>query len=179
MTLPPPGIPFVDIGYSPSSDPTVLTNVLAGVSALAIFFFVAVCIGAGPTSRKGYSPYPLFLIALVAMVLAISSTYVSFRIHETSYERAMEAHETLERTTTERVLGQLQDAYGVTFLDDHQRLPHRADSELLADLRLPDGTEQTCAIGSFDDVFALRCGDAYWEDQTPLPIVEGWTGPGE
>ncbi|WP_456819708.1 hypothetical protein [Cellulomonas sp. URHB0016] len=169
----------MEIGYAPSSDPTVLTNVLAGVSALAISFFVAVCIGAGPTSRKGYSPYPLFLIALVAMVLAISSTYVSFRIHETRYERAMEAHETLERTTTERVRGQLEDAYGVTFLDERQRMPKVAGAEIYAELRLPDGTEQTCDVGGYDGTYSIRCGEGYWEDQTPLPIVEGWTGPGE
>ncbi|WP_456819711.1 hypothetical protein [Cellulomonas sp. URHB0016] len=152
---------------------------LLWISTVAIIFFVAVVIGAGPTARKGNSPYPLFLIALLAMGLTLGSTYLNYRVEDARYNRAMEAHETLERTTTERVLSQLQDAYGVTFLDDHQRLPHRADSELLADLRLPDGTEQTCAIGSFDDVFALRCGDAYWEEQTPLPIVEGWTGPSE
>ncbi|WP_456819709.1 hypothetical protein [Cellulomonas sp. URHB0016] len=155
----------------------MLTNVLAGVSALAIFFFVAVCIGAGPTSRKGYSPYPLFLIALIAMVLTISSTYVSFRIHETRYERAREAREILERTTTERVLGQLQDAYGVTFLDERQTLPLVAGTGADADLRLPDGGEQTCDLGGYDGTYSIRCGEGFWDDEVPLPLVHGWTGP--
>ncbi|MGY4644822.1 hypothetical protein [Cellulomonas sp. URHB0016] len=179
MTLPPPGIPFVEIGYQPSADPGTLGWVLLWISTVAIIFFVAVVIGAGPTARKGNSPYPLFLIALVAMVLALGSTYLNYRVEDARYERAMEAHETLERTTTERVLGQLEDAYGVTFLDRWQWLPDMADAEARADLRLPDGIEQRCHIGSFEGTYSIRCGEGYWEEQTPLPIVEGWTGPGE
>ncbi|WP_456819706.1 hypothetical protein [Cellulomonas sp. URHB0016] len=150
---------------------------LLWISTVAIIFFVAVVIGAGPTARNGNSPYPLFLIALVAMGLALGSTYLNYRVEDARYEHDRQARETLEQTTTARVLGQLEDAYGVTFLDERQSLPLVAGTGADADLRLPDGGEQTCDLGGYDGTYSIRCGEGFWDDEVPLPVVEGWTGP--
>jgi len=160
------GVPDLVVPGPPG--PSMLTNVLVAVAILGAVTFVLVVLNAGRLVAGGHRRVLVAFVASLAL-LALPVAGLAFSTRRTErqqqhdYETFLRAEDAAQAAAAEELL----DRYGVT-LKETSHLPVNPEEYAEVSLTLPDGSSDTCLVGTFDDEYTIRCGSSEWENATPL-----------
>lgn|GEM_PF-1611247 len=148
-----------------------LTNVLVAVAILGAVVFVLVVLNAGRIIAGGPRRLIVGFVASLALVaMPVAGLAFSVRHTEQQERQQYEAYRDAEDAAQASAADELLDRYGVTVTKTFE-LPVNPDEYAKLQMTLPDGSTDTCLVGTFDDAYSVRCGSRTWEEATPLERV--------
>lgn len=165
-------VPVPDVGPPPPGySPSGAVVVVAVLTVLALLAFVTVTVGARALARRDVSPLRPALVtgaglAVGVVVLGLLVTQGQARARDEAAAFAAE-----ERAARVAATQAVEERHGVR-LAEGSLVSLVREAAVPVEVTLPDGSEQTCLLGTFDRVYELRCGAQTWDGAEPLPVVE-------
>ncbi|MBO9554710.1 hypothetical protein [Cellulomonas sp.] len=151
-----------DLRVPSTAGPTGPVVLLGLVGIVGVVFFVLVVLGAGRLAAAGRNPLAWFGVALAVMVVPIGTAALIDHHNKSEADRQWDAYWPALDRAEDGVAQLLLDRYGVTF-DEPGRIPMDEGISTWLRLTRADGTRSHCLVGTFDDTYAVRCGDPAWD----------------
>jgi len=166
-------VPVPNLGPGPGTyEPGWLMQVMLFLAMGGVLYFVAVVFTREQRVARGGSLWGPFIVAVLAMVVPLGVAYVIDSIERARSTDAISEYADRESQLVDEVKAQLEEAFGISYVDDYPYVPLDDGDYSREMLVLPDGSTAECfTVAEDDGYYRIRCGGDQPEDGVELEPV--------
>lgn len=166
-------VPVPNPGPGPGTyEPGLLMQIMLFLAIGGVLFFVAVVFTREQRVARGGSLWGPFIVAVLAIVVPLGVAYVIDHVERARSTDAISEYTDRENQLIEEVKAEVEQAFGISYVDDYPYVPLDGGDYSREMLVLPDGSTAECfTVAEDDGYYRIRCGGDRPEDSTELQPV--------
>lgn len=166
-------VPVPNLGPGPGTfEPGWVEQALLVLAMLGVLFFVAVVFTTKQRVERGGSLWGPAVLGIALMALPLIPVAILEHVGRARSTDAISEYTDRENQLADEVKVELEQAFGISYVDDYPYVPLDDGDYSREMLVLPDGSTAECfTVAEDDGYYRIRCGGDRPEDGTELEPV--------